>query len=94
MLEESDIDRQALLNCLHTVPCTESVLCKIDIFELSFWHPQAGFNSQKLDDWLKLEIVVLRLFCRNRGDCIKVGGCILSHRHFLNGSPFMTPHVS
>ena len=25
------------------------VLCKIEIFELSFWHPQASFNSQKLD---------------------------------------------
>ena len=24
---------------------------KIGIFELIFWHPQAGFNSQKLDNW-------------------------------------------
>ena len=28
-----------------------SSYCKMDIFELRFWHPKAGFNSQKLDDW-------------------------------------------
>ena len=26
----------------------------MDIFELSFWHPQAGFNSQKQDDFFGL----------------------------------------
>ena len=35
----------------------------MEIFELSFWHPQAGFNSQKLDDWWKLEI---RIFYTKR----------------------------
>ena len=24
---------------------------QMEIFELSFWHHQAGFNSHKLDDW-------------------------------------------
>ena len=28
-----------------------SVYGIMDIFELSFWHPQTDFNSQKLDDW-------------------------------------------
>ena len=37
-----------------------SLFCKMYIFELSFWHPQAGFNSQKLDDWWKLEIPIFK----------------------------------